>query len=79
MRPFKVACLDNHTFLFESREALLAFRERMAAGEDRPGDRCHDLTIGKVYDAEEAESGMYSIIDDSGEGYLYPVSKFRRV
>ena len=77
--PFKVICVDDHTFLFQSREAMLAFNERMAAGQEKPGDRCHDLTIGKVYEVTETDRGMYRIIDDSGEDFLYAVSKFRRV
>ena len=31
------------------------------------------LTNGKVYDAVE-ENGMYRVIDDSGEGYLYSMT-----
>lgn len=77
--PFKVVCVDDHTFLFESREAMLAFNERMERGEERPGDRCHDLTIGKVYEVTEIDRGMYRIIDDSGEDYLYPITKFERI
>lgn len=29
------------------------------------------LTDGKVYDAEVENDGMYRVIDDSGEDYLY--------
>lgn len=29
------------------------------------------LTNGKIYEAEEENEGMYRVIDDSGEGYLY--------
>ena len=29
------------------------------------------LTNGKIYDASEDSSGMYRVIDDSGEDYLY--------
>jgi hypothetical protein len=76
--PFKVICVDDHTFLFVSRDAMLAFRERMATGQEKPGDRCHDLTIGKVYEVLETDRDMYRIIDDSGEDYLYPASKFKR-
>lgn len=77
--PFKVICVDNHTFLFVSKEAMLAFNERMERGEGLRGDRCHDLTIGKVYEVTETDRGMYRIIDDSGEDYLYGVSRFRRI
>ena len=29
------------------------------------------LTYGKIYDAEVENEGMYRVIDDSGEDYLY--------
>ncbi len=29
------------------------------------------LTNGKIYDAEAENEGMYRVIDDSGEDYLY--------
>lgn len=29
------------------------------------------LTNGKIYDAEIENEGMYRVIDDSGEDYLY--------
>lgn len=29
------------------------------------------LTNGKIYDAEVENEGMYRVIDDSGEDYLY--------
>lgn len=29
------------------------------------------LTNGKVYEAEEENEGMYRVIDDSGDDYLY--------
>lgn len=29
------------------------------------------LTNGKIYDATIDESGMYRVVDDSGEDYLY--------
>jgi len=32
------------------------------------------LTDGKIYDAVE-EDGMYRVIDDSGEDYLYSMDK----
>lgn len=77
--PFKVVCVDNHTFLFQSRDALLAFNDRMKCGEEQPGDRCDDLTIGRVYEGTEIDRGMCRIIEDSGEDYLYPMSRFGRV
>ena len=76
---FKVICLDNHTFLFQSREAMLASQKRVECGQEKPGDRCHDMTIGKVYEVTETDGDMYQIVDDSGEDYLYPMSKFERI
>ena len=29
------------------------------------------LTNGKIYEAEEENEGMYRVVDDSGEDYLY--------
>lgn len=29
------------------------------------------LTNGKIYNAEEAEDGMLTVVDDSGEAFLY--------
>ena len=39
------------------------------------------LTNGRIYEATEENSGMYRVIDDSGEDYLYSKDKsssFRR-
>jgi hypothetical protein len=30
--PFKMICMDDHAFIFESREKLLAARKRQMAG-----------------------------------------------
>lgn len=35
------------------------------------GQSFGDLTDGKVYECLSEEMGMYRIIDDSGEDYLY--------
>ena len=35
-----------------------------------------DLTIGKIYQVISVENGLYRIIDDSGEDYLYPAVMF---
>lgn len=32
------------------------------------------LTNGKIYEASIDESGMYRVVDDSGEDYLYSVT-----
>ncbi|MEF8728742.1 MAG: hypothetical protein V5B34_11090 [Accumulibacter sp.] len=40
-----------------------------------------DLTLGRLYEvlAPEDSHGMLRIIDDSGEGFLYPASLFDAV
>ena len=41
---------------------------------------CDDLTIGMLYrvlsDEDAAGEGLLRVIDDSGEDYLYPASRF---
>lgn len=43
-------------------------------------DGCDDLSVGMVYrvlpDAVAAREGLLRVIDDSGEDYLYPASRF---
>jgi hypothetical protein len=38
-----------------------------------------DLTLGKVYYAEDAGTYAYRIVDDSGDSYLYSKSLFATV
>jgi len=40
-----------------------------------------DLTIGRLYEVQAAADGhgMIRVIDDSGEGYLYPAGLFEAV
>ena len=46
-------------------------------------DGCDDLTVGMLYQvlADEAASveGLLRVVDDAGEDYLYPASRFVRV
>ena len=46
-------------------------------------DGCADLETGKVYrvlpDARASEVGCLRVIDESGEDYLYPSSRFEPV
>ena len=46
-------------------------------------DGCEDLTIGMLYqmlpDAAASTEGLLRVIDDSGEDYLYPSSRFVQV
>lgn len=37
------------------------------------------LTHGKIYDVLSVEKGLYRIVDDSGEDYLYPPKYFEIV
>lgn len=36
-----------------------------------------DLTLGRVYEVKAEENGMFRVVDDSGEDYLYPSACFR--
>lgn len=79
-KPLKVICVDDHAFIFESREKLLAARERRKAGREAPGDRLSiSLTVGKTYTVKHERLGMYAIRDDTKGVYLFPKSMFRRV
>jgi hypothetical protein len=59
----------------------------MAEGQTRPkfavcvaNDGCDDLSAWKLYrvlsDDEAAREGCLRVVDDSGEDYLYPTSRF---
>jgi hypothetical protein len=59
----------------------------MAKPHNRPifavcvaNDGCEDLTTGMLYrvlpDAAASEEDLLRIVDDSGEDYLYPASRF---
>jgi hypothetical protein len=59
----------------------------MAEQRDRPkfaicvaNDGCDDLQVWKLYrmlpDAEAARDDYLRVVDDSGEDYLYPASRF---
>jgi hypothetical protein len=43
-------------------------------------DGCDDLTVGMLYrvlpDAKASGEAMLRVVDDSGEDYLYPASRF---
>ena len=43
-------------------------------------DGCDDLSLGMLYrvlpDDDAGGEGMMRVVDDSGEDYLYPVSRF---
>ena len=35
-----------------------------------------DLSVGKTYQVISEENGMFRIVDDSGEDFLYPIDCF---
>ncbi len=73
----KVVCIDDHCYLFpvvDENDVVIG------SGPPRPDDRfVGSLTIGKVYEVIRERLGMYAIVDDTGESYLYPKSRFRVV
>lgn len=78
--PFKVVCVDDHANMFESREGLLAARERRKSGREAPSDGLSiSLTVGKTYTVKRERLGMYAIRDDTNGVYLFPKALFRRV
>jgi hypothetical protein len=59
----------------------------MAEGQARPrfavcvaNDGCDDLSVWRLYrvlpDDDAAREGYLRVVDDSGEDYLYPASRF---
>jgi len=79
-KQFKVICVDDHAFIFESRDELLAARKRRTAGREARGDRLSiSLTVGKTYVVRRECLGMYAIRDDTNGVYLFPKSMCRRV
>jgi hypothetical protein len=69
---FRVVCIDNHAFLALDEEG----RPRQPGPDERLAS---SLTIDKVYEVLAVEHGMYRIVDDTGEDYLFPKAMFRRV
>ena len=60
-------------FTDKSKKKIISFPARVRFnGESRPGYFLH----GKVYDVVGEENGLYRIIDESGEDYLYSLSDF---
>ena len=52
--------------------------KRRAKGASAKSDRA-DLTVGRVYEVLEEDHGMYRVVDDSGDDFLYPKRMFRIV
>lgn len=78
--PSSVICVDDHAYIFESREKLLAAKERRKSGREAPSDRLSiSLTVWKTYTVKRERLGMYAIRDDTNGVYLFPKALFRRV
>ena len=71
--PFKVVCIDDHAYLgvIENDDGSFSL-----CGPD-PEERLISLTIGKVYEVIAVEEGMYRLVDDFGDDYLFPMDMFR--
>ena len=76
--PFKVVCVDDRAYILPP----LLDENGVVIGVDRsrPDERLGcSLTIGKVYEVRSEHLGMWGLIDDTGEAYLFPKSRFRVV
>ena len=66
----KAVCIDNRAFIGGDRERGVT--------APRPSDRA-DLTVGRTYEVLDEDHGMYRVVDDSGEDFLYPKRMFQAV
>ena len=66
----KAVCIENSAFIGGDRER--------GVGAPRPSERA-DLTVGRTYAILEEDRGMYRVVDDSGDDFLYPKRMFRVV
>ena len=72
--PFKVVCVDDHAYLHLEEDEDGVVRNV----PPRPDERLScSLTIGKIYEVASERLGMWALIDDTGEPYLFPKSRFR--
>lgn len=66
----RAVCIDNLASLAADSEGKLR--------EPGPGDRyLVSLTIGRVYEVRGKRLGMWAILDDTGDVYLFPKANFR--
>ncbi len=70
--PFDVICVSDRAYLASDAEG----RPKKPSPHDRLKG---SLTVGRTYQVLGERLGMYSIIDDTGERYLYPKDRFRAV
>ena len=73
-RSVRVICIDVHALLGSIPNDDGSFT--LCAPD--PNERLLGLlTIGKVYEVLAEEHGMYRIVDDTDDDYLYPMEMFR--
>ncbi len=63
-------CVDNRAFIGGDSER--------GVGAPKRSDRAA-LTVGKTYEILGEDHGMYRVVDDSGDDFLYPKRMFRVV
>ena len=67
---FKVICVSDKAYLgFDAKG-----RPQAPGEHDRLST---SLTVGRVYVVVGEELGMYAIVDDTGEEYLFPKGRFQ--
>ena len=69
--PFEVVCVSDRAYLDSDEHGL-----RPATGDER---LTGSLTVGKTYVVLGEDLGMYALVDDTGEEYLFPKDRFQRV
>ena len=69
--PFKVVCVDDHAYIHvrDAEGNVLNPDERL---------RC-SLTIGKTYEVIGEDHGMWRLVDDTNDDFLFPKSRFRLI
>lgn len=70
--PVKVVCVSDEAYLGSDEQG----RVKAATGDER---LTGSLTVGKTYLVLGEDLGMYALVDDTGEEYLFPKDRFRRV
>lgn len=70
-KPYpRALCIDDHEYLGVDESGCL--------GAPKPGARfLVSLTVGKVYEVRGECMGMWAILDDTDEVYLFPKARFR--
>lgn len=70
--PRRVRCIDNRAYLSAGPDGLLR--------PPQPDEFLSvSLTVGKVYEVLGEEHGMYRLVDNTGDDYLFPMEMFESV